>query len=117
MIVALTNSITLNVTKDKEWILQNIVIFSSLDLEQPEGPMWSDWILRLGKQWTCSLVAFEMIASKTGTRSAITQLSSSKPFGCIRKMIKDEVCDQFVFEWGQVDNSMQSVCDNTAVCL
>lgn len=45
MIVALTNSITLNVTKDKEWILQNIVIFSSLDLEQPEGPMWSDWIL------------------------------------------------------------------------
>lgn len=40
MIVALTNSITLNVPKDKEWNLQNIIIFSSLDLEQPENPMF-----------------------------------------------------------------------------
>lgn len=94
MIVALTNSITLNITKSG--------FYKTLSFFHP---------------WTCSLVAFEMIASQTETRSAIIQLSSSKPLGCIRKMIKDEVCDQFVFEWGQVDNSMQSVCDNTAVCL
>lgn len=29
------------------------------------------------------------------------------------KVIKKSVCSQFAVEWGQIDNEMQSVCDNT----
>lgn len=71
-------------------------------------------------QWTSNLAAFEMVASKTETRSATTrsQLPSSKQL-CIKMVIKrqkDWVLLWSVCNWmGRFGNYNKSVCDKMVI--
>lgn len=60
--------------------------------------------------WTCSLVAFETVVSKTGTRPASTCCMDQ--CGRVSLLL---VCSQFAIEQGQVSGDMQAVSNQPPV--